>query len=310
MITTEMIKELREKTGAPIMTCKNILYEVNGDFDRALGVLKEASAALAIKKAERVTAEGLIGAYVAKNGKTGALVEVNCETDFVASNKEFVKLTDSIARQVAVSSSEDIESLLCERFLDDSYNYLGVDKNATMPSVKEIITAFVAKFGENINIGGFAKLSTGQGTIRSYVHNGGKIGALAEISCSKTDGYFNEHFEGVAKEIAMQIVATNPMFLDRESANLDTIDEEVLSHRNKAIAEGKPANIVDKIVAGKMEKFYKTNCLLEQPWIKNEDISIADFLTSTPEKQNLGIRVVKFARLERATGLSCAQGHP
>jgi elongation factor Ts len=274
MVTTEMIKELREKTGASIMTCKNILNEVNGDFNKALGLLKEASAALALKKSERAASEGLIGAFVAENGKTGVLVEVNCETDFVASNKEFVKLTDNIARQVAVGSSENIESLLCERFIDNSYNYLGADESAATPSVKEIITAFVARFGENINIGGFVRLSTEPGMIRSYVHNGGKIGALVELSCNKTDGYFNECFEEAAKEIAMQIVATNPMFLDRTSVNLDTINEEIQSHRNKAIGEGKPANVVDKIVAG---------------------------------KQDLGIRVARFARLERATGLSCAQ---
>jgi elongation factor Ts len=194
---------------------------------------------------------------------------------------------------------EDIESLLRERFFDNSYNHLGINENAAAPSIREIVTAFIAKFGENINIGRFLRLSTGQGTIRSYVHNGGKIAALVELSSGISDGCFNKCFEETAKEIAMQIAATNPMFLDRAGANLDTNTEEVQSHRNNAIAEGKPENIVDKIVAGKMEKFYRTNCLLEQRWIKNEDISIADFLTGTPERQDLEIRIAKFARLER-----------
>jgi elongation factor Ts len=284
MITTEMIKKLREKTGTGIMICKKILNETNGDMDKALEILKEMEVALAAKKAERATSEGLIGVYVSEDKKTGAMVELNCETDFVASNKDFVALTNSIAQHIAATSAQGIESLMQKRYIEDA-----------SLSVNDAITRFVAKFGENISLSRFIRLSTKTGMIRSYVHNGSKIGTLVELVCKKTD----QALEVTAKEVALQVAATNPLFLNRDSADQGAIEQERQSYKNQALSEGRPAHVIDKIVMGKLDKYYKKNCLIEQSWIKNEDMTIADFLKESSEKLGAGIEIVRFARFER-----------
>lgn len=278
-----MIKELRQKTGAGIMICKKVLSETGGDMNRALETLKEMEAAIAAKKAERVTAEGLIGAYVLEDKKAGAICEINCETDFVASNRDFIALTHALARQITAAPLVDIESLMQERYIDDADS-----------SVKDTITSLIAKFAENISLSRLARFSTETGIIQSYVHNHGKIGVLVELSCEGND----LALEQAAKEVAMQVTATNPPFLNRETANQDTIDLEVQAYKNQALSEGKPEHVVGKIVAGKINKFYKNNCLLEQPWIKNEDMTIAMLLHEYSNTLGARIDIVRFLRFE------------
>jgi elongation factor Ts len=288
MITTEMIKTLREKTGAGIMICKKTLHETDGDINKAQEILKEAADALAIKKAERVTSEGLVGVYVSEDKKVGAMIEINCETDFVASNKDFIALTNDMARQIAAKPVKDIESLMRERFIKAS------DSDSSS-SVKGVIAGYVAKFGENINIGRFIRFSTKTGIIQSYVHSGGKIGVLVEIACDNTKA----EYYAAAKEVAMQIAATDPLFVSRDNANEQALERERQAYRNQALGEGKPAHIIERIVTGKIDKFYKKNCLLEQPWIKNEDLTIAEVLKKYEESIGSRIEISGFARFER-----------
>jgi elongation factor Ts len=283
MITAEMIKELRSKTGAGVMACKKMLTESNGDMKKALDILKEQEAVLAVKKSERATSEGLIGLHISGDKKTGSLVEINCETDFVASNKEFFNLTGNIAKQVTLASDQDMQSFLQQQYVGDP-----------SLSVKDVITSFVAKFGENINFSRFAKLSAKSGTLFSYIHNGNKIGVIVELVSDKTV----PSLEQTAKEIALQIAATNPLFLSKDSVNQNVIKQERESYKNQALGDGKPSPVIEKIVTGKLNKFFGKNCLLEQAWIKNEDMTIAEFLKESSENLAAQIDIAGFARFE------------
>jgi elongation factor Ts len=283
MITAEMIKELRSKTGAGVMACKKMLTQSNGDMKKALEILKEQEAVLAVKKSERVTSEGSIGLYISDDKRTGSLVEINCETDFVASNKEFFNLTGNIAQQITLAPDQDMESFLQQQYLGDSNL-----------SVKDVITSLVAKFGENINFNRFTKLSTISGTLYSYIHNGNRIGVIVELVCDNMDS----SIEQTAKEVAMQIAATNPLFLSRDSVKQNVVEQERESYKNQALSEGKPSPVIEKIVTGKLNKFFGKNCLLEQTWIKNEDMTIAEFLNESSENLASHVEIAGFARFE------------
>jgi elongation factor Ts len=288
MITIEMVKELRSTTGAGVMICKKILNETNGDMDKALEILKEQDAVLAAKKSARVTSEGLIGVYISNNRKMGALVEINCETDFVASNKDFANLVDSIARQIALTPGQDLESFLQERF-----------NNGDNISVGDAIMSSIAKFGENINLKRLSRLTTSSGELYSYVHSGNKIGVIIELACERT----GPSLEPIAKEIAMQVTAANPLFLNRDCADRDIVEQEMASYRNQALSEEKPALVIDKIVAGKINKFYRRNCLLEQTWIKDEDKTIAELLKESSSTLGAPIVITGFERFELSGSL-------
>lgn len=282
MITTEMVKKLRESTGAGVMACKKTLDKTGGDINKAIETLKEQETVLAAQKAQRAVSQGLIGVHVSDNQRIGALVEINCETDFVAMNEDFVELVDNFALLATISSSQDREALLQEKYMDSAV------------SVQGTITAFIAKCGENIKLSRLIKLSSNSGIIQSYSHGNGKIGVLVELACSK-HGPVLEH---TAKEIAMQVAAMNPLFVDRNSANRDLIEQEEQRFRNQALSEEKPADIQEKIVMGKINKFLKKNCLIEQPWIKNEEMTIAELLKESSAKLGVPIIIAGFCRLE------------
>ena len=251
-ITASMVKELREKTDAPMMECKKALAEAEGDMERAEEILRVRLGSKASKAATRVTAEGLIGLYIAPDAKSGAVVEVNCETDFVAKNEDFIKFVNAVAQLIAESNPADVEAL------------------AQLPleggTVESTRTALIGKVGENMTIRRFTRFET-EHQLASYVH-GGRIGVLVD---------FNGDAE-VGKDLAMHVAATKPKALDASGVAPADIEAERSVAAQKAAESGKPAEIVAKMVEGSVAKFLKEVTLLNQPFVKNDKQSVEQML--------------------------------
>nr|WP_257215371.1 translation elongation factor Ts [Pusillimonas noertemannii] len=251
-ITASMVKELREKTDAPMMECKKALTEADGDMARAEELLRVKLGSKASKAASRVTAEGLVGLYVSGDAKKGAVVEVNCETDFVAKNDDFVKFVSDIAQLVADKNPADVAALSELPFAEGT--------------VESTRSALVGKIGENISIRRFERFETAK-QLSSYVH-GGRIGVLVEFDGS----------EEVGKDLAMHIAATKPRALDAQGVPAELIEAERSVAAQKAAESGKPAEIVAKMVEGSVQKFLKEVTLLSQPFVKNDKQSVEQML--------------------------------
>lgn len=288
MISAKQVKELRETTGAGMMDCKKALTETNGDMEKAIELLREKGLAAAAKKAGRVAAEGLVKTYISEDAKVASMVEVNCETDFVAVNEEFVNFVEGVAKQVANSNVNTVEELLEEKFVDDE-----------SMTVKERITALIAKIGENMSIRRFVKMNVENGAIESYIHGGGRIGVLVELGCENASPVLAE----LGKDIAMQVAAVNPLFLDRTSVDTETLEKEREIYKVQAMNEGKPENIAEKMVNGRINKYYKENCLVEQVWVKNSDYTIEKLLAEKSKEVGAKIVINKFARFEKGEGI-------
>ncbi len=251
-ITAAMVKELREKTDAPMMECKRALTEAGGDMARAEEILRVKLGSKASKAAGRVTAEGLIGLYISPDAKQGAVLEVNCETDFVAKNDDFVAFVDALAKQVSANDYADVAAL--------SASNLGAG------TVESVRAALVGKIGENISIRRFQRYTTAN-KLSSYVHSG-RIGVLVEFSGA----------DEVGKDLAMHIAATKPRALDESGVPEADKETERSVARQKAAESGKPAEIVEKMVEGSVQKFLKEVALLSQPFVKNDKQSVAQML--------------------------------
>ncbi|BDR66901.1 elongation factor Ts [Clostridium tetani] len=288
MITAKMVKELREITGAGMMDCKKALTETNGDTEKAVEVLREKGLAAAAKKSGRIAAEGLVETYIAEDKKNASIVEVNCETDFVAANEEFKGLVANIAKQAANTKAEDVDSFVEEK-------YIGSEEG----TIKDAVTALVAKLGENMSVRRFKQLSVENGIIESYIHGDGKIGVLVELECEKESEVLSE----VAKDVAMQVAAVNPPFLDRTFVDEETLDKEREIYRVQALNEGKPEKIVDKMVEGRIQKYYKENCLVEQVWVRNSDYTIDKYVKEKSKEVGADIKVADFVRFEKGEGI-------
>jgi len=288
MITASMVKELRERTGAGMMDCKRALSETEGDMDKAIELLREKGLAAAAKKAGRIAAEGLVCTYISEDMKAGAIVEVNCETDFVADNADFIALANNIAMQAAKTTSTTIEELVSEKYIVDA-----------AVTVNDAVTSLIAKLGENMNARRFQKFSIENGIVQSYIHGGGRIGVLVELECVKQD----EVLIQIAKDVAMQIAAASPLFLDNTCVDNETLEKEKEIYRVQALNEGKPEKIVEKMVMGRVNKYYKEVCLLEQVWVKNADYTITKYLQEESKKLGADIKVTRFVRFERGEGI-------
>ena len=275
MITADLVKQLRDRTGAGMMDCKKVLTETDGDMDKAADLLRERGIAKAAKKASRIAAEGLVTSYLSDDKKVGAIVEVNAETDFVAKNEEFVKFVNEVAEIVAKENPTDVEDLSKKPYLDSGM------------TVGEMLTEKIAKIGENMSIRRFQRYES-DGIVESYIHGGGKIAVL--VNFSKGDST-------VARDVCMQIAAARPEYLDEASVPADRLDKEMEILKQQAMNEGKPAEIAEKIVQGRIGKFYEEICLVDQAFVKNPDIKIKDLL-----KQN-DAEIVEFARFEKGEGL-------
>jgi len=286
-ITAKMVSELRERTGAGMMDCKKALTEANGDMDKAIEILREKGLAAAAKKAGRVAAEGLVETYISEDGKRGAIIELNCETDFVAKNADFAELAKNIAKHAAHSNANTIEELLEEKFI--------VDNNV---SVKDAITALIAKLGENMTFRRFERFVAEEGVISDYIHGGGRIAVMVQLK-----GGNEAVLKEVAKELALQIAAANPLYLNKEDVPADVIEKEKEIYRQQALNEGKPEKVVEKMVEGRLQKYYKEVCLIEQLWIRDQDLTIRKYLENKSKEAGNEITVVKFARFEKGEGI-------
>ena len=276
MVTASLVKELREKTGAGMMDCKKVLTETDGDMEKAAELLRERGIAKAAKKSSRIAAEGLVVAYVSDDKKTGAVVEVNAETDFVAKNEEFKTFANDVAEQVVKENPANVEELLSQKWIKD-----------TSKTVSEVLTDKIATIGENMSIRRFVRF-TSNGLVEKYIHGEGKIGVL--VSMEGGD-------EEVAKDICMQIAAARPEYLDETAVPEERVAKEMEILKAQAMNEGKPAEIAEKMVKGRINKFYGEICLVDQPFVKDPNIKVSDLLSSKNAK------VIEFARIERGEGL-------
>ena len=276
MITASQVMELRNKTGAGMMECKKVLTETDGDEAKAIELLKERGILKAAKKSDRIAAEGLVEVYISDDKKVGAIVEVNSETDFVSKNDEFKTFVESVAKQVAVNNPTDVESLLAEKsMLDDS------------KTVNEVLTEKIAKIGENMSIRRFERYET-NGMLVSYIHGGGKIGVMSDIEGAE---------EELGKDICMQIAASKPEFVNESDVPEDRLNKEKEILKAQVINEGRPENIAERIVEGRLGKFYEEICLVDQAFVKDPNQKVKDLLKSK------NATVSRFVRFERGEGI-------
>ena len=280
MITAAMVKELREITSAGMLDCQKALKETNGDMDKAIEFLREKGLATAAKKAGRIASEGIVKAYLSDDKSVGVLLEVNSETDFVAKNEEFQKFVGDVAKLVADNNPADVDALKAMS--------LGSE------TVGDTLTALIAKIGENMNIRRFSRVT---GNICSYTHGEGRIGVLVQSNESLAD---NNAYEA-ARDVAMQIAAINPLYLSKESVPAADVEYEksiiVAQIKEDPKNANKPENIIEKMVDGKINKFYETNCLLQQEFVKDSDFKVEKYLASK------GVTLNNFVRFEKGEGL-------
>jgi elongation factor Ts len=285
-ISAQLVKELREMTGAKMMDCKKALVETEGNIEKAVEFLREKGLADAAKKSGRVAAEGIVKTYIAEDNKKGAVLEFNCETDFVAANEEFIAFADRLAQMAVETSATTVEELVNEKFDDEA-------------TVSDRLKALIAKLGENMTVRRFTKFSIENGIVKSYIHGGGRIGVLVEVACDKNSEVLDE----VAKEVCMQIAAANPLFLAKDDVDTESMEKEKEIYRVQALNEGKPENIVEKMVMGRIQKYFKEVCLLEQPWVKDGDKTITKFLEEKSKEVGSPVKITRFVRYERGEGI-------
>lgn len=280
MVTAAQVKELREKTGAGMMECKKVLAETDGNEEKAIELLKERGVLKAEKKSGRIAAEGLVNTYISDDKKVGAIVEVNCETDFVSRGDDFKAFVASIAKQVATQDPKDVEDLLAQKYIEDE-----------SITVQEALTNLIAKIGENMSIRRFERYVT-EGAVTGYLHNEGAIGVLVDLSADD---------EELGQDICLQITAGKPEFLNEDDVPADRLEKEKEILKAQVINEGRPENVAEKIVMGRLGKFYGEYCLVDQEFVKDSSQLVKDVLKSK------GVTINRFARLERGEGIEKKQ---
>ena len=279
MISAGLVKELREKTGAGMMDCKKVLTETDGDMEKAAELLRERGIAKAAKKSGRIAAEGLVTVYISDDKKVGSIIEVNAETDFVSKNEEFKEFVNVVAKVVAESNPADVDSLL-------NTKYIGSDK-----TVGEVLTDKIATIGEHMSIRRFARYESA-GLVEGYIHGDGRIAVLVDF-----DGGDSE----LAKDVCMQITAANPEYLSREEVPEERTQKEMEILKAQAMNEGKPAEIAEKMVQGRIGKFYSEICLVDQVFVKDSNVKVGDLIKSKGAKLN------RFVRFEKGEGIEKAE---
>jgi len=301
-ITPELVKKLRERTGAGIMDCKRALVASNGDLGEAEIILRKQGIAAASRKESRSTKQGLIGSYIAPDSKLGALVEVNCESDFVARTEDFQSLTADVAAHIAetkpkVVRLEEVTEAERANFKQHQALYeqrFAKDQNTT---VGELVKTKVAKLGENIAVSRFVVFEVnGTGVVGNYIHTGGQIGVLLEVSTTSDEIVPKQEFHILVRDIAMQIAAAAPQCVSKADVAQDLIEKERDIQRERARGEGKPEKMLEKIVEGRMSKFYEEVCLLEQPFIRENTITVGDLIRTASAKLGGSIGVARFVR--------------
>ena len=284
--TAADVKKLREMTNVGMMDCKKALSETDGDMDKAVEFLREKGLATAAKKAGRIASEGMVEAVVFDCG-TGVAVEVNSETDFVAKNADFQNFVHAIAEVVAKENPADVEAL----------KELKIDGAQT---VGEALTEKIATIGENMNIRRFVRF---EGINQAYIHAGGRIGVLVNFEVADAAKANEDAFKTMAKDVAMQIAAVMPQYVRDDEVPADVVEHEKEILKAQALNEGKPEAIVEKMVVGRIKKFFKDVCLVDQPFVKDQEITVGKYVENVAKELGTDIRIVKFARLEKGEGL-------
>ena len=291
-VTAQLVKELREMTGAGMMDCKKALVETDGDIDKAVEVLREKGLGKAAKKADRVAAQGLVATKVAESGDKAAIIEVNAETDFVAKNEDFVEFVQKLNELVLEGSFESVDEFEASKFDGDT-------------TVKEELTEKIATIGENMNIRRFESLGAADCVYASYVHGNGKIAVLVEM---KTDAAASEVME-LGKDVAMQVASMNPAYNTREDVDADYIarEKEIILkqalNENEQAAKPKPEEIVTKIAEVRLNKQLKEVCLQEQAFVKDSSMTVAEYINSKAKEIGKDVKVTKTVRYEVGEGI-------
>ena len=283
--TAKDVQALRERTGCGMMDCKKALTESNGDMDKAIELLREKGLAAVAKKSGRIAAEGLVYGIVDNDKKVGALIEVNSETDFVAKNQDFIDFVEQCAKTVIAENPADVDALM------------NVNAFGTSETIAAVLQEKVLTIGENLKIRRFVRL---EGDLITYIHGNGRIGVIVKFDTDVAD---KDGFADFSKDIAMQIAAAAPAYLNKEAVPADTIAKEKEILTAQAINEGKPANIAEKMVAGRINKYYKEVCLLEQEFVKDGDLTITKYTEQTAKALGGNIQIIDFARFEKGEGL-------
>ena len=285
--TASEVKSLREKTGCGMMDCKKALTESNGDMDKAIDILREKGLAAATKKSGRIAAEGVAFACTNEEGTVGVAIEVNAETDFVAKNADFNNFVKMCADTVIENSPKDMEALMACK------------ASGSNMTVEELVREKVLTIGENIKIRRFKRF---EGIVSTYIHASGRIGVMVKFDTTPEVAAKDE-FKAFAKDVAMQIAAVNPSYLNKESVPEDVLEHEKKILTEQVINDGKPANIAEKIVMGRIGKFYKENCLIEQIFVKDNNITVKEYADQTAKNLGAEIKIVDFVRFEKGEGL-------
>ena len=306
-ITVEMIRALRERTGAGMMDVKRALEQAGGDEEQAVRILREKGLAQVAKRASRRALEGLVEAHLAPDRSRGALVELNCETDFVAKTEPFRQLAQALARlaaQVAADGSDGRDprgegSLGRVRaLLEHPLAELGGQP------AEAAVSELAARVGENVRLRRFVAWQGRAGSLETYVHGEGRIGVLLQAGVEPAAAAERPEVRAVLRELAMQVAAFRPEYVERSGVPAEVLERERAIYRQAALNEGKPEKVVDRIVAGRLEKFFQEVCLLEQPFMREPDVTVARYVARASEPLGVQVRVVRFARFERAEQLA------
>ena len=280
-ISVNLIKELREKTGAGMADCKNALIESNGNINKAIEYLRKKGAAMAAKRADKIAKEGAIKSAISNDKKSAVIIEVNCETDFVSKGEGFQKFAQDIADAALIAGTDDVNQILNA-------------KTSNGLTVQDTIDEMMGKVGEKIELKRVKYLNIPDGFISSYIHFGSKLGALVGLK-----GNYTEQANELGRKIAMQVVAMNPIAIDRAGVNPEVIEKEREIYYEQAKSDSKkPPEIIERIVKNKIEKFYQENCLLEQEYIQDQNVSVGEFIKKFNNTNNTTLEVVTIVRFQ------------
>jgi elongation factor Ts len=279
-VTAQQVKELRDKTGAGMMDCKKALNEADGDFQKAIEILRKKGASVAAKRAERAANEGLVVTKTFNDDKSGAILEVNCETDFVANSDDFVQFANYALEALVENKPANVDELLAS-------SYDG-------KKVGDELTNLIGKIGEKIEISRFTIENSDNGEVIDYVHHGSKLGVL--VKAENVPAEKKDEFSALFKDVAMQVAAMKPSYLTRDDVPQDVIDKEMEIYKEVAKKEGKPEQVLEKIASGKLNKFYQENCLVEQAFIKDNTKTVGELLKELNQKNSAEAKLMLFHR--------------
>lgn len=285
-VTAQLVKQLREMTGAGMMDCKKVLVETDGDIDKAVELLREKGLAKAAKKAGRIAAMGLVKTAFSADGKAAAIVEVNSETDFVAKNEEFINFVDTLAKMALESDAADMDAFMALPYEGEG-------------TVQDALNNKIATIGENMNIRRFQKLNTPGVVYTGYIHGGGTIGVIVGLETEATA----DEIQVTGKDVAMQVASMNPKFLDETQVDPAWLESEKEIAKQQLLNEGKPENLLERIIPGKVKAILKEVCLVDQKFVKNGDLTVAQYVTEAGKELGKDMRVAEMIRYEVGEGI-------